>query len=104
MSNRATVQQLIMDSASDELLSELNYHTEIDREWAYDLADALDDAYTFAEENDERRLLKEIRLILIKAGFYIEAPEKTDVGRDTRFTLNKVKYEPCSHWSGWIEE
>ena len=104
VSNRDTVIQLINQSSDSELKSELEYHLEIDREDDYDLADALDDAQTFAEDNDERKMLKAIRLILIEAGFYVEAPEKTDVGRDTRFTVNNIKYEPVSYWSGWIEQ
>ena len=103
MSNRKKVIDLINQSNDKALKDELEYFLELDREYDYDLADALDDAYTFAEESNDRKLVKAIRLILISAGFYIEAPEKTDVGRDTRCTVNKIKYECVSHWSGWVE-
>lgn len=98
--NRKKLISLINDSESKLLKDEIGYFLETSK----DEVGAFDDAYTFAEENNERKLLKEMRLILIEAGYLIEQPEKTDFGRDTRIIVNKVKYQVVKHWDGWINE
>jgi len=104
MSNRKIVIDLVRKSQVKMLNDELNFFMEEEREYKYDLADALDDVYSFAEENNERGLMKTIRLILIESGYYIEQARKPTSCRDYRITVNKVKYDSVSHWEGWINE
>jgi len=69
----------------------------------YDNVDSLSDVYDFAEENNERKLIKEIRLIFIKSGYFKEAKEKcVFFGRDPRMTVNGIKYQPAMGWENWI--
>ena len=104
MSNREIVINLINQITDRALLEELYYYMDVDRaESGYDLADALNDAIDLAEYNGERKLTKTIRLILIKAGYMIEA-KKSECGRDTRVLVNGKKYGVISHWEGWINE
>ena len=102
--NREKVISLVKKSKNKNLLNEVEYFMEEKREYRYDLADALDDAYIFAEENNERGLIKAIRLILIDAGYYIEQSAKPVSCRDFRVTVNKIKYDCVSGWDGWINE
>ena len=97
MSNKEMLLSLIEEANDNGLNSEIEYHMECGTE----KHDAFDDAYTFSEENNERKLLKVCRTILIKAGYFIEE-EKCETGRDTRFTLNKKKYGCITYWEGWI--
>lgn len=102
--NRDKVIKLISESQHKNLLDELDYFMEIEREDKYDQADALNDAYDFALENNERTLIKEIRLILIEADYYVKRPVKPTSCRDFRITVNKTKYDCVSGWEEWINE
>jgi len=103
MTNASKLITLIKEENNLELNNEIEYHMILDRDYEYDAADGFDDTHTFAEENKERGLLKVCRSILIKAGLCYKEPEKTDVGRDTRFTLDGEKYQYLS-WEVWIND
>lgn len=105
MNNRQNIINIIKAKACQDLMSELNYHMQNEHEYAYDLADALNDAEAFAENNRDFSILKKTRAIIIEAGGYVEAPTKNDIGRDTRFIFKKKKYDwPHAGWSIWIEQ
>lgn len=96
MKNREIVIAEIKKPSSDMLAKELEYYMEI-MEFSYqeyDLASALQDVETFAEESNERKLLKEVRGIFIRSGFYTHQPFKTvALGRDTRFQYDGKMYD-----------
>ncbi len=100
MSNRKNVIKAIHDVNDKKLNDEIAYLTEEDREYSYDEADALNDALDIAECNDDRSIIKPARIVLIKAGGFQPEPVKNDFGRDTRFTLDGVKYS-WPHEGGW---
>lgn len=100
MTNKEKLISLIGADGNRELLDEIEYHMESGN----DIDCAFDDTMTFAEENNERRLLKVCRSILIKAGYFIERPNKCETGRDTRFTQGGIRYDCATHWEGWINE
>ena len=100
--HRERVIKLVALSTNIKLTNELNYFMEEERAYRYDLADALNDAYDLAEENNDRGLIKVIRIILIEAGYYVKQPVKPTSCRDFRVTVNKVKYDCISGWDGWI--
>lgn len=60
------------------LMGEIRHHYEgvSDREYSYDLFDALVDTLTQAEENDDVYLLGLIRRVLIDVGFYREMSQE----------------------------
>jgi len=91
--NRERVMAVILAFDDKEVKRELNYYCEVDREYEYDLVDALDDAYTFAENNSDRKMLKKLRTIMVTAGAYVHAPVNHTHGGDFRFQHNGLKYE-----------
>jgi len=99
--NREKVKQLINNSVSAQLKSEIYYFIGT---CECDVVDALDYAHDFSVENNERKLLKEIRLILIEAGYYVERQDRPTSCRDFRVTVNKVKYDCVGSWEAWIDE
>ena len=100
MSNRQNVIKAILDVNNKALNDEIGYFMDEEREYAYDETDALNDALDVAECNNDRKIIKAARIVLIKAGGFVPEPVKTDFGRDTRFTLDGVKYS-WSHDGGW---
>jgi hypothetical protein len=93
MKNRQKVIEILKAGVSDKLQQELNYFLEVDREYDYDLADALTDAEDFVYESGERGLRQEIRKVLIEAGCYVLAPVNTvAIGKDDRFCYKGDKY------------
>lgn len=106
MKNRKRLVEILKAGVSDKLQSELDYFLEEEREYAYDLADALNDADNFTCENGERALQKEIRGILIEAGCYVLAPvNNTELGKDQRFQHSGKKYDfpHGGGMEGWLD-
>lgn len=101
MSNRQNVIKAIRDVNNKKLNHEIEYMMDEEREYAYDEADALSDVLDIAECNNDRSIIKLSRIVLIKAGGFVPEPVKNDIGRDSRFTLNSIKY--CWPREGGLE-
>ena len=105
MANREIIISLIKKSSDKLLNDEISYYMDVEHEYKYDEADALSDVYDFAEDNNERKLIKVIRLIFIEAGYLKERTEHHQfLGRDCGVTVNKIKYDFESGWVCWIAE
>ncbi len=106
MSNRQNVIDAIHKFNNKALNNEIAYFMDEEREYAYDEADALSDALDIAEFSNDRKIIKAARTVLINAGGFVPEPVKTDIGRDTRFTLDGVKYswQHEGGWETWLEQ
>lgn len=103
MKNRQKVIEAINKANNPLLNIELEYF--LDWENVNDMADAINEAEEIAELDNDRKLLKIIRGVLIDAGAYTVAPDKTCTGGDVRFTYNGKKYD-FQHgggWESWLE-
>jgi hypothetical protein len=106
MTNRERVIAEIEKTASDWLHQELDYYMDGDREYDYDLADALDDAYNYALREKDRKMAKEITNILISVGYLTPRTKEVVMilGRDNSPIRNGVRYDPVDSWGVWIKE
>jgi len=105
MNNREKTLAAINQYADKDVMDELEYYMDIDHEdESYDMADAINDAYDSAEYNNDRKLISKYREILISVGAYVAEPEKSETGRDTRFTHKGTKYNwpHAGGWETWI--
>ena len=101
MKNRQLMLKAIEGIINQALIDELEYFLDVEHEYDYDIVDALDDAHDFAENNNDRKLLKVIRGLLIDVRFFTLSPTN-NCTRDVRFTYNKEKYDCDESWESWI--
>lgn len=114
MSNKETLLQ-ILQTASPELTSELNYHiNDVEHEDEYSLLEAFEDVSNQTEEfiSDTpdpltKKLWKEIRAIYVSIGYAV--PWKKPLlsnGSTVWFTIGKEKFEPIdsTSWESWISK
>lgn len=103
--NRSNLIRLIKNLAETKVINELkglieSYSGSSTR---YDLADAFDDYYQQIENANRRKMMKELRAILIIAGAYTKVTSNEIIGNYT-FTQNGEKYEwpHAGGWNAWL--
>ena len=106
LTNRENLIRLIKELAEIKVIKELNESMKIysGSSTKYDLADAFDDYYQQCENANRRKMMKELRAILIAARAYVKSAGNTILGNYT-FTQNGEEYEwPHSGgWNTWLD-
>jgi hypothetical protein len=103
MTNRERVEAAIEQHATQRLRDELDYFLDGDRDYDYDICDALDDALGFAEREKDRAVERNAIDVLIAAGYYEPRDCATVTsGRDRSPTRGGVKYDCVAAWAAWI--
>jgi hypothetical protein len=108
MTNRKRVTAAIEQHATQRLRNELDYYMDGDREYAYDIADALSDALDYAEREKDRAMARNAIDVLIAAGYYQPRAAGADgwstAGRDRSPVRKGVRYDCVAAWCVWIDK
>ena len=104
MDNRTRLIEVVKAVDNLDFKQEIEWHMEVEREDAYDEADAFNDLWDDAEYQNQTGFKRRCVGIAIEVGLLVEKPTKNDIGRDTRYTHKGVKYDVSTHWDAWIYE
>jgi hypothetical protein len=108
MTNRERVTAAIEQHATQRLRDELDYFMDGDREYDYDMADALSDVLDYAEREKDRAMARTAIDVLIAAGYYQPRAGGDDgwttTGRDRSPVRGGVRYDCVAAWAAWIDE
>jgi hypothetical protein len=105
MTNRQRVIDAYHAVATKRLRDEVDYYMDTySDDPRYMVADAINDAFSHAEANDDKPMVRDCINVLIAAGYYEpRTGEVVTTGRDRSPVRKGVRYDCVDAWRIWIE-